>query len=251
MRCWLLLAAACSSSTPKDERHVDRAPPVIPPAPADAAPPGAPGDVQIRVEWHDVPVMARASPGKGACGTPRAAAVAPTTTWGIPDAIVALDVARSKPAADPAARVVLEHCALAPRALIAGTTLAVISDAEAPAHLGFAQRGTLRELGTTTIEATSEVLLPIAGHEVAIPLEAGSIYELIADDNEAWIASAPNSYAAVTDGNGVAVLRDVPAGKHAVTAWLPGRSNQSRMLAHGEVTVVAGALAEVTLDLAK
>jgi hypothetical protein len=246
----LLFLAACSSSPPND-RHVDRAPPVVPPpAPADAAAPGGAGDVQIRVEWHDVPLMARASPGNGACGTQRPGAVAPTTTWGIPDALVSLDVARAKPA-DLDARVVLDHCALSPRALIAGTTLTVMSHAEAPAHVPMFQRGNVRDLAVTTTGDRQDVLLPIAGHAVTIPLEPGSVYELIAGDDEAWIVSAPNSYAAVTDGNGVAVLRDVPAGKHAVTAWLPGRTNQSRQEAHGEVTVVAGALAEVTLDLTK
>jgi hypothetical protein len=243
----LLLVAACSSSPPND-RHVDRAPPVVPPpAPADAAAPGGPGDVQIRVEWHDVPLTARASPGKGACGTQRPGAVAPTTTWGIPDALVSIDVARAKPA-DLDARVVLDHCALSPRALIAGATLTVMSHAEAPAHVGFAQRG---HLAAITNGEVRDVLLPLAGHAVAIPLDAENVYELTADDNEAWIVSAPNSYAAVTDGNGVAVLRDVPAGKHAVTAWLPARTNQPAHEVHGDVTVVAGALAEVTLDLAK
>src|SRR5262245_34352729 len=44
-----------------------------------------PGDAQIRVEWADVPVAARASPGRTPCNTPRAPSVAPTTTWGVPD----------------------------------------------------------------------------------------------------------------------------------------------------------------------
>src|ERR1700733_4787888 len=51
----------------------------------------AKGDVQVRVEWPDVPVAARASQSRTRCGTAAAPDVAPTTTWGVPEAIVAID----------------------------------------------------------------------------------------------------------------------------------------------------------------
>jgi hypothetical protein len=47
------------------------------------------------------------------------------------------------------------------------------------------------------------------------------------------------------------VLHAVPAGRHAVVAWLPTRGGQPAKLARGQVDVAAGAAAEVTLDLAK
>ena len=83
---WTLVAlAACSSGRAKaveDARTAAHPEPT--PKPASDAPAivsGA-GDVQIRVEWHDVPAVVRASPGRTMCGTALAAAVAPTTTWG-------------------------------------------------------------------------------------------------------------------------------------------------------------------------
>src|ERR1043165_878967 len=55
-------------------------------------PPTGNGDVQLRVEWKDVPIEARASAGRTPCNTPRAPSVAPTTTWGAPDIVVMIDV---------------------------------------------------------------------------------------------------------------------------------------------------------------
>jgi len=48
----------------------------------------------------------------------------------------------------------------------------------------------------------------------------------------------------------VVLVRDVPPGVHAVRAWLPPRGDQPARHAHGEVTVVAADLAELTLQLA-
>src|SRR5262249_37046318 len=107
----------------------------------------AKGDVQIRVEWHDVPTAARTSPGRTTCGTPRHPAVAPTATWGVPDAIVAIEVDHGRAMSAPDARVVLEHCALSPRVLVAGPSLAIASAADAPAKLQLARMSAAQPLG--------------------------------------------------------------------------------------------------------
>ncbi|MBV8761428.1 MAG: hypothetical protein JO257_29290 [Deltaproteobacteria bacterium] len=224
-----VLLAACSGGKPKVEDA--RALPHPTPPPADAAartvdatiPPGK-GDVSIRVEWHDVPLAQRAP-------TPCGPAVAPTTTWGIPDAVVTL--ARTPAATGSAttsapsdARVTLDRC-LRPRVQVAGDTLTIASAILQPTSLALDAR---------------PVLLPIAGHEVKAALTDGR-HELIAGDSHAWVVRDPN--AAVTDATGVAVVRDVPSGVYPVTAWLPA----ANLSAKGEVTVMPGALAEVTLTL--
>ena len=219
---WLVLLAACSGGKPKieDARTLPH-----PPAPADAAartvdatiPPGK-GDVSIRVEWHDVPGAARAPK---RCGPD----VTPTTTWGIPDAVVTLARAGTGAAAQPA-RVTLDGC-LRPRVQIAGDTLTIASAVLQPASLALDDR---------------PVLLPIAGHEVTATIAEGR-HELVAGDAHAWVIRDPN--AAVTDATGVAVLRDLPSGVYPVTAWLP----TANLSAKGQVIVMPGALADVTLTL--
>lgn len=214
-------AGACSGGKPKVARSSDAKPAMHPadaaPAPArDPGPPGK-GDVSIHVEWHEVPLAARAP---GPCGPE----VSPTTTWGIPDAVVTL----AGPAAPPAGsgRVVVGRC-ITPRVQVASGTLAIESGLPQPISLTFDDR---------------PVLLPIAGHEVTAPLEPGR-HTLVAGDAHAWVIDEP--LAAVTDASGVAALRDVPTGTYPVTAWLPGAKRSAK----GEVTVTAGALAEVTLQI--
>lgn len=216
---WLLLCAACSGGKPKleDARTLPRAP-----VPADAAVravdatiPLGKGDVSIRVEWREVPTAARAPK---RCGPD----VAPTTTWGVPDAVVTIPHAGTP----PAARVTVDSC-LRPRVQVAGDTLTIASAALQPTSL--------------TLDARP-VMLPIAGHEVSATIAEGR-HELVAGDAHAWVIRDPN--AAVTDATGVAVVRDVPSGVYSVTAWLP----TANLSAKGQVTVMPGALAEVTLTL--
>jgi len=229
----LMAVAACSGGKPKVATSED-AKPVVHPGDAAAARDAAPtapgnggkGDISIRVEWHDVPVDARA--GK-ACGPD----VAPTTTWGIPDAVVALAGSPasasagsgSGSAASPA-RVVVGRC-ITPRVQVASETLTIASGLLQPTALSFDDK---------------PVLLPIAGHEVTAALAPGR-HTLVEGDARAWIVTEP--LAAITDGSGVAILRDVPTGVYPVTAWLPSANRSAK----GEVTVTAGALAEVTLQL--
>lgn len=250
---WLVALAACSSHAKPAEDGARTAPRVVEGAHvADAAPApvanGAPGDLQIRVEWHDVPAALRASPKRTACGTAAPADVAPTTTWGVPEVFVMLSGERAKPA-DAPARVVVERCAIAPRAIVAGSSLAIVSSSEQPLEGKLVAHGSLTELATLPAGTPRAVQLPIAGHEVTAALDAGA-YELAFGDASAWIVAAPRGHAGVTDAAGQVVLRDLPSGSYEITAWLPPRAGQPGKLAHGEAKVTAGALAEVTVDLA-
>ena len=204
------------------------------------------GDLQVRVEWPGVPVAARSSPGRTPCGTPRAPSVAPTTTWGIPDALVIVAGAPRPPAAAPV-QIALADCALAPR-VAAAASLALTSAVDRPAKLVLRNRGTLDHL---VAGDPVPVMLPIAGHTVAAALDAGAIYSLETDapgPELAFIAALPE--ARVTDATGHALIRELAPGAHAVTAWLPPRAGQPAHLGRGTATVIAGELAELTIKLA-
>ena len=218
-------------------------------APGGAATSGRPatGDLQVRVEWADVPVAARTSPGRTRCNTPRAPSVAPTTTWGIPDALIIVDGAGATSGAR-AARVALADCALTPRVAV-GDSLAVTSAADRPAKLALRKRGTLDHLADGP---ALPVMLPIAGHTVTVALDPGAIYSLETDDADpelAFVAATAGAF--VTDATGHALIRDLPAGAHAVTAWLPPRGGQPARVGHGSATVAAGDLEELTVRLTK
>jgi hypothetical protein len=257
-RAALLVLAACSSKARavEDARSAK-------PVPRDAAievPKGpyrteagafAKGDVQIRVEWKDVPTVARASPGRTACGTPRPPAVTPTTTWGIPDAIVMIDVDHGVAMVDPQARVVLEHCGLSPRVALAGASVMVASAADAPAQLSFTRTQPARPLEVRPPDKTQPlaIQLPITGHEVSVPLAANAIYTLGYADESVAIIAPTTPYYGVTEATGQIVLRDVPVGTFAVAALIPARAGQPARAAKATVTVAANALAEVTVDV--
>ncbi|HEY0193897.1 MAG TPA: hypothetical protein VGC42_22425 [Kofleriaceae bacterium] len=203
------------------------------------------GDLQVRVEWVDVPVVARSSPGRTPCGTARAPAIAPTTTWGVPDAFVIIeDGAGAGTAAG--AQVTLADCAIAPRMAVGGQ-LTIASAAWQPAKLALRKRGTTADLAHLVDGAALPVLLPIAGHAVRAALDPGAVYALDAGDETAWIATAPG--ARVTEASGQVTMRELAPGAHAVTAWLPPRAGQPGHLGHGTATVVAGELAELTVKL--
>lgn len=255
-RYWPLLLVACSSNKPRTAEDATHAPPSRDAAAAtraidavdvdasSAAPSTAKsGDLQVRVEWKDVPVAMRASPGRTACKTARLPAVMPTTTWGIPDVLVVVEGA-TIPA--KTTRIVLADCALSPR-LVAATSIVVESAVERPARLAFAKRGDLTAMTVLDKGTPRLVQLPIAGHAVALPLEPNGIYELTVDTESAWIVAA--AHAGVTEANGALLVRDLAPGTYAVTAWLPPRSGAPAKLAKGSATVVAGDLADVTLEL--
>ena len=254
----VLVFAACSGPPrPDDAAHPasrDGAPaglaaePAPPPRGGSAAPSAGPlgptGDLQVRVEWPDVPVAARSSPGRTACHTQRAPAVAPTTTWGVPEVLVTVEGAASPPAA---AAVAVADCALSPR-LAAGSSLAITSAVDRPAKLVLRKRGAFDHL---TDGAAISVMLPIAGHTATAALEPGNVYSLetdAADPEVAFIAALPGAY--VTEPSGHVLVRELAVGGHAVTAWLPPRGGQPARIGHGTATVMAGELAELTVTLA-
>ena len=246
----LVLLVACSSSKPRtsdDATHTPApprdaaiaidAPVVVPSSTAKT------GDLQVRVEWRDVPIPMRASPGRTACKTPRLPAVAPTTTWGVPDVLVVVEGATIPSTSQ---RIVLADCALAPR-IVASTSVVVESAFDRPAKLAFAKRGELASIDKLEPGTPRPIQLPIAGHAVALPLDANGIYEIAAETETAWVVAAPN--AGVTEANGALLVKDLAPGSYAVTAWLPPRAGAPAKLVKGNATVVAGDLADLTLVL--
>jgi hypothetical protein len=202
------------------------------------------GDVQVRVEWPDVPVAARTSPGTTSCGTPRAASVAPTTLWGIPDALVIVDGA---PPTTGEVHVRLADCALSPR-LAVGASLALDTTVDHPIAVHIAPRYQVTALREPLdASASRTVQLPIAGHTARLPLSAGDIIELTADVKDAdpaWIAAGAG---AVTDSSGAVLIKGIPVGPHTVHAWLPPRAGQPAHYTEGTVTVEPGDLTTLTL----
>ena len=245
-RLVLVLLVACSGSKGKNVEDARGAKPVEgAPAPDARVDLTGKGDVQIRVEWKNVPVAARASPGATSCGTPRPGAVAPTTTWGVPDVFVELVLPG---AAGASRRLTVTGCLLSPRAVVT-TKLAIASATEQPAVLRLQTIGKLPLGGAVAPAGGRDVYLPIAGHEVDAVLDPGGIYTLQLGDEVATIVASDSPFVAVTEPNGQVMFRDVPGGIHAVTAWLPARSGQPARVARGKVAVGGGALTEVTLDL--
>jgi hypothetical protein len=218
------------------------------------------GDAQIRVEWREPPAALRASPGRDACGLARPPVVAPTSTWGIPDVAVWLDVAASGSAQAAPVRVVLAPCAVSPRIAVAhpGAALQIASAIEQPVeatvmHYGAPDKpGALAGIITATalpVGAITRLQLPVIGHAVSLALAAPAVDAVTAGDGgggAAWVLTVPGA-AGVTDASGQVVLRELPVGAHAVTAWLPSRDRADMQLARGTVDVLPGGLAEVTL----
>ena len=268
------LIAACSGGTANKPHVVEDARTgavVVPVAVAPAPPPPqlsigpyrvepgafAKGDAQLRVEWKDPPLEARASGGRTKCNTAKVPAVAPTTTWGIPDVIVMIDVDHGKDfAAAGPPRIVLAKCELAPHVLVVApkVPLIVASGSAQPQRLDYSTVEPAHSLALppepfAKAALAKPILLPIIGHEVALSLESDTIVALRAEEDLAIVVTPTQPYYAVTEANGQAVLRDVPVGTFAVMALLPARGGQIARIAHGTVTVVAGGLAEVTLTL--
>lgn len=252
--------AACSGGKAKAVEDARRPAPPSDAAVAVALPAGPyrvdtsakTGDVQIRVEWKDVPQALRVSPGATPCGRPAPAPLAPTTTWGIPDAFVSIEVDHGKPLPALRPRLVLEDCLLAPRVAIAGDMLVLASATEQPTALQLAEVGKL-PLGSALQPGTPRTLhLPVVGHEVETALGRGNLYTVTFGTSEvATIVAASTPYVAITESTGQVVIRDVPIGAHPVRVWLPRRGALEPRLATATVTVTAGALAEVTVDIGK
>jgi len=259
----LAVAAACSGGKGKSIEDARSAPK---PSDATSAVPAATvhayrvdttaktGDVQIRVEWKDVPQPLRAPGSPTSCGPARVPALAPSTLWGIPDVLVTVDVDHGKAFEPAAARVVLEGCSFAPRAVVAGPSVHIASAMLAPTTVTLQEIA--KPLGGAAIAAAKPrtIYLPVAGHEVEAALEPNTVYTLAAGagpDDLAVIVSATTPYVAVTEPSGNAVLRGVPVGTHPVRAYLPPRNGAEARSVSGTVTVTESALAEITLDISR
>ena len=217
----------------------------------------AKGDAQIRVEWQAPPIEARASSGRTTCNTAKVPAVAPTTTWGIPDVIVMIDAdhGRGFAIAEPQ-RLVIAQCELAPHVLVVEpmTPLIVASGSTKPERLGYATLEPARPLALPPVQGSGAarahpILLPVVGHEVSLSLHPDAITAIEAQEDVAIVVTPTQPYYAITEANGQVVLRDVPVGTFEVRALLPARGGQVARVARGTVTVIAGGLAEVTLSL--
>lgn len=206
------------------------------------------GDAQVRVEWKEPPAALRAATGRDVCGKPNRAAIEPTSTWGIPDVAVWIDGAPSVPAA-ATVRVSLGPCVASPRVTVAhpGATLAITSATEGPLAPRVVHYGDPGQGGGQPSGSATPLQLPVIGHEVDLALAAPALDDVEALESDAWVVTTATA-ASVTDAQGQVVLRDLPVGAHAVTAWLPRRGTEGR-LAHGTLDVLPGGLAELTLDL--
>jgi hypothetical protein len=269
--CWIAACSGGSANKPYVVEDARAGAVVVPVALAPAPPlpqlstapyrvePGAfaKGDAQLRVEWKDPPLEARASGGRTKCNTAKGPAVAPTTTWGIPDVIVMIEVDHGKDfAAAGPPRIVIAKCELAPHVLVVApkVPLIVASGSAQPQQLDYSTLEPAHPLALPPEQVAKAalakpLLLPIIGHEVALTLDPGAIVALRAEEDLAIVVTPTQPYYAVTEANGQAVLRDVPVGTFVVRALLPARGGQLARIAHGTVTVVAGGLAEVTLSL--
>jgi len=212
-------------------------------APVDV--PASTGEVAIRVLWKAATPAARRSPGLTPCHTPRAASVAPTTLFGIPEALVVVEGTGTVPAE---ARIRFSDCTLSPR-LVVGGTLIVDTALDRPVKLALSKHGDVAHLDGLAAGPPRAIQLPIAGHAVAVSLDPGGVYRLSVDGDgdfePAWIVAAP---AMITDGSGLATVKE-PVGPHAVTAWLPPRGGQPAKLVTSSVAVVADQLVEHAIDL--
>lgn len=207
------------------------------------------GDVKITIEWKDTPKAVRAPGPATKCGTPRTPAVAPTTLWGVPDVLVLVDVDHGKAFDPPPVRIALEECSFSPRAVVAGSALALVSAMPEPTTISLQELA--RPLGGEPLATKPRTIqLPIAGHEAVAALAPNTVYAVaFGTDDIAAVISATHPYVGVTESSGATLLRGVPIGTHPVRAYLPARNGADARSIASTVTVTEGALAEVTLDL--
>ena len=250
--------ARAGSGAPRDAREGDggATASVGSAANAGSAATTATGDVSVRIEWHDVPAELRAPRPGAACGG--RGAVNPTTTWGIPDALVVVDGA-VRVTRERAVRVAIDACGTSPRIAVVGRAAIVASERERPSELRIAGQplpAAVAELVRADPPAPDRAIaLPVIGHAVEVAIAPGA-YAIAEPADSApdrtWLIATPDPALAlaVTDASGQAIVRDLAVGAHAVVAWLPAtRTGGETRVARGRVTIAAGKLAELVLQL--
>jgi hypothetical protein len=113
----------------------------------------------------------------------------------------------------------------------------------------FAKRFETSDTKRATKGSATAIAFPVVGHEVTSALDDDFVYRVAPDGKDIDEAYVVSGVAFITDATGVALVKDVPPGKHAVRAWLPPRGGQPARSAKGEVTVEVGDLADLTLTL--
>lgn len=215
------------------------------------------GALAVTVTWPGAPPAVRASPGVDGCGRPRPPRAAVAALHGVAGVAVWLDGLTAGKAPPPArpVRLTARDCALTPAVAVVprlGATLEVQSQDDSEHALAITELGAPWATELPASVAVTRARLPVWGHTVSLPLAGAGVRRVVDDraaDEPAWVVVTAHPYAAVTDGDGAALLEQVPAGTHAVVAWLPPAAGQPPVLLRGTATVVAGEKAELTLQV--
>ena len=213
------------------------------------------GTIAVTVQWPDAPAAMRASPGVTACATARPPRARIGALHGVAGAVVMIDgnVASGRIAAAAPVRLTVRDCALAPSTMVAtaGATLEVQAQDDAGHAIAIAELGPAWS-AVAASEVVTRARLPAWGHTVALPMAAAGVRRIEADGaaDAAYVDVTDQPYAAVTAEDGSAALTQVPAGTHAIVAWLPPAAGQPALIARGKATVVAGDRVELTLRMA-
>lgn len=220
----------------------------------DTAAAEAGGTVRVFVRWPDIPAARRASAGEDGCGAPRRAGAEVDELWGVAEVAVELELDHGKTLLDaPPPRLGATPCAVAPRLAVAmpGQELVLSAAAAVSSHVRLERRAwkSLGALGAGL--GATEVALPWLGHAVSLRAPAAETWLVTpvggAHPEPALVLWPPHPYFAVTDGDGLAVLRAVPAGEHVVHAYLPARGGARAHAFTGKIKVEPGGSAELVL----
>lgn len=216
------------------------------------------GTVAVTVIWPDAPPAVRVSPGVTTCATPRPPRATIGALHGVAGAVVIIEgvAAGKRPPPAAPARLTVRDCAIAPRIAIQpriGATLEVQAQDDVDRAIAIAELGLAwtDASGATGASGATRARLAGWGHTVSLPLAAAGVRRIEADGvaDPAHVVVTDQPYAAVTGDDGAVALDQVPAGTHAVVAWLPPAADQPAQVARGQVTVVAGDKVDITLRL--
>ena len=215
------------------------------------------GTIAVTVTWPDAPAAVRRSAGVSACATPRPPRARIGALHGLAGAVVFLDGVTAGKRPPPAApvRLTVRDCAIEPAAAVVprlGATLEVQAQDDLGHTVAIALLGPAwTAAAPAEPSSVTRARLPVWGHTVSLPLPVAGVRRVTADgsDDAAYVVVTDHPYAVVTADDGTAALEQVPAGTHAVVAWLPPAAGQPALLARGTAVVAGGDKVEVTLRL--